>query len=368
MRVIITGGGTAGHVYPGLAIAEEVKTIVPGADILFVGTKKGLEATVVPQAGYPLKTVNICGFKRKISLHIFKTFFSFFWGCLKSIKILRDFRPHVVLGTGGYVSAPLVGMAVLFRIPTIIHEQNSLPGLVNRIMARWVNVVAVSFPTSEKFFKRDCVVTGNPVRKGVLESSKEEAINYFSIDPKRKTLLVFGGSQGSRQINESLIKTYDKFRDYENLQIVHVTGKIDFDKISRKVIEQKKPKDRLLYTCYPYLNFIDKAYSVSDLILCRAGATTIAEITARGIPSILVPYPYATGGHQEKNAFILKKEGAARIILDGDLSDIAIFNLVNELIFDDEVLGSMKENAKRIGKPAAALEVAKLVKMLGDSR
>ncbi|MDO8885509.1 undecaprenyldiphospho-muramoylpentapeptide beta-N-acetylglucosaminyltransferase [Candidatus Oleimmundimicrobium sp.] len=366
MRVIITGGGTAGHIYPGLAIADEIKNHISEANILFVGTKKGLEATVVPKAGYDFKTINIYGLKRKISLHIFVTLLSFFASSLKSLKILRDFRPQVVVGTGGYVSAPLIGMAILLRIPTIIHEQNSVPGLVNKVMGKWVDVVTASFPDTKSFFKGNCIVTGNPVRKEILKTGRKEALSYFPIDSKRKTLLVFGGSQGSKRINESLIEAYDKFRYCGNLQIIHVTGRIAFDGISDKIEKQKRREDKVLYNCYSYLDSIGKAYAASDLVLSRAGATTIAEITAIGIPSILVPYPYATGNHQEKNALILEHKGASRMILDKELNGIAVFNLVNELIFNDESLGKMRKNAAMIGKPKAAFEIVKLVKMLGE--
>jgi len=364
VKVIITGGGTAGHVYPGLAIAEEIKKLDPESNILFVGTKKGLESTVVPQAGHLFETINIRGFKRKISFDTLATFFIFFEACFKSIKILRSFRPDVVVGTGGYVSAPLVSTAILFRIPTIVHEQNSVPGLVNKVLGKWTDIVAVSFPASRKFFKRNCVITGNPVRKKILKSNQKESSNVFPVEPKRKNLLVFGGSQGSARINESLVEAYDKFRNFDNLQIIHVTGKMNFRKISNDIKSKEKPQDKLLYSCYAYLDNIDKAYEISDLVFCRAGATTIAEITARGIPSILVPYPYATGGHQEKNARILEQKGAARLILDKDLNGDTVFNLVSDLIFDNKVLADMKKNSFKFGKPEAAFELAKLIKGL----
>jgi len=368
VRVIITGGGTAGHVYPGLATADKVKQLIPGTDILFVGTSKGLEAKIVPKAGYSFTSINIKGLKRKVSLDVFKTIFSFIAGCYRAIKIIKKFQPDVVLGTGGYVSAPMVAMAILLKIPTIIHEQNSIPGLTNKLLGKRANIVAITFPCSEKFFKRDCIVTGNPIRKEILKAKREDALDFFSVESNRKTLLVFGGSQGSRCINESLVDAYNRFRNFDNLQIIHITGKIDFEKISKQLEVQKRPQDKLLYNCYEYLNDIDKAYAVSDLVLCRAGATTIAEITAVGVPSILVPYPYSTGGHQEKNARVLEQEGAAKLILDEDMNGVAVFNSANEIIFNESILFKMRDNVSKLGKPNAALELAKLVKGLGEGR
>ncbi len=363
MRVLICGGGTAGHVYPGLALAEELKSRAGDTEILFVGTKAGLESSVVPEAGYPLDTVSIKGFKREFSLDTLRFIPLLILSIFESLGILREFKPSLVVGMGGYVSFPLVSMAAVLGIPTAIHEQNAYPGLANRLLGRVAKVIAVSYPGTKDYFspRRKVILTGNPVRRGVRASHREDALRAFGLDSSRRTLLIFGGSRGARRINRAFLEAYDFFRDADDLQIIHITGEGEYDVFLKTMNTLRRTDDRVIYQCHPYLTTIDLAYAAADLVLCRAGATTIAEITAKGIPAVLVPYPYSTAAHQEKNARYLENYGAARVVLDGDLNGRSMYEAVSILIHDDEGLRRMRESSLSLGRPRAAEELASLV-------
>lgn len=332
-------------------------------EIVFVGTESGLESEMVPQMGYTLETIDARGLPRRFSIDLLKTPFSLGKGAFDSLKILREFRPHVVVGMGGYVSVPVVGVAAFLKIPTVIHEQNVIPGLANRLLSRVAIVIAISYADTEEFFpkRKGIILTGNPIRGEILKPTHEDGILALGLDPGRKTLLIFGGSRGARRINHAVVEAYPLFRNFHDLQIVHATGMIDFENVSYAIKNIEKPQDKLIYKCFPYLDKINLAYAVADLALCRAGATTIAEITARGIPALLIPYPYATDDHQRKNAKILEKYGAARAIPDEDLNGKTLFEQVTKLIFDQKSLSSMRENSRNLGKPQASRELANLI-------
>lgn len=364
MKVVIAGGGTAGHVYPGIAIADELSLEVPDAEIVFVGGRNGLEAELVHEAGYVFEPIEAKGFKRSVSLSNISAFFQ----AIKSSSHLRNFfkkfKPEVVVGTGGYVSAPAIFAAYNLKIPTLIHEQNAYPGLANKVLSRLVETVATSFPNGEESFPKAkrVVFTGNPIRRKIIGAVKDSAIKKLTLDEGKKTLLIFGGSQGAKKINDCLIDGYDKFKTFDNLQIIHITGKEHFDDVCKRMkplIDVKK--DKLRYQAHPYISNINQAYAASDLCVCRAGATTIAELTALGVPAVLIPYPYATGNHQEKNARFLENHGAGKVILDNELTADALFNVCNQLVFDSKTLVEMKNHAQKLGKPYAANDLAKLI-------
>ncbi|HAW60016.1 MAG TPA: undecaprenyldiphospho-muramoylpentapeptide beta-N-acetylglucosaminyltransferase, partial [Actinobacteria bacterium] len=281
----------------------------------------------------------------------------------ESLGILREFKPSLVVGMGGYVSFPLVSMAAVLGIPTAIHEQNAYPGLANRLLGRVAKVIAVSYPGTKDYFspRRKIILTGNPVRRGVRASHREDALRAFGLDSSRRTLLIFGGSRGARRINRAFLEAYDFFRDADDLQIIHITGEGEYDVFLKTMNTLRRTDDRVIYQCHPYLTTIDLAYAAADLVLCRAGATTIAEITAKGIPAVLVPYPYSTAAHQEKNARYLENYGAARVVLDGDLNGRSMYEAVSILIHDDEGLRRMRESSLSLGRPRAAEELASLV-------
>ncbi|MBS3909352.1 MAG: undecaprenyldiphospho-muramoylpentapeptide beta-N-acetylglucosaminyltransferase [Actinobacteria bacterium] len=369
MRVIISGGGTAGHVYPGLALAAALQRAKKDLDILFVGTSAGLEATLVPQAGHGFKAIEAKGLPRKPSFKAFGTFLSAGKGTIEAVNLLRHFKPDIVIGMGAYVSLPVVGAAVLLHIPTVVHEQNAVPGLVNRVLGRVASAVAVSYPDMAEFFPRGkrVEVTGNPIRREILDAHREAAVKAFGLDEKRKTLLVFGGSRGARKINEAVVEAYDTWRHNDGLQIVHATGKINFELVKRAIEDMRRGDDSLRYDALPYIDDMSVAYAGSDLLVCRSGATTIAEISAKGLPAILIPYPYATDNHQEKNARSLKDTGAAEVILDRELSGDALREMVDSLISDEGRLRAMREASLAFGKPDADENLAALVFEIGEA-
>jgi UDP-N-acetylglucosamine--N-acetylmuramyl-(pentapeptide) pyrophosphoryl-undecaprenol N-acetylglucosamine transferase len=362
LRIAICAGGTAGHVYPAIALADEITLEEPESEVIFVGTKRGLESRLVPEAGFEFKTIDAKGFKRKITLENISALISLEKGFFESRSFFQEFKPNVVVGLGGYASAPPLVAARLLKIPCVIHEQNSYPGLVNRLMSRFVDVVATSFPGGEKAFPsaKRVIYTGNPIRRRMIGSLKDSGLEALTLEKDKKTVLIFGGSQGAQKINESVIEAYQNFKDIE-LQIIHITGKDHFNEVCDRMKRQVKTTDKVRYQAHPYLNNISDAYAAADLVVSRAGATTLAELTALGVPSILVPYPYATGDHQLKNAQSLENHGAAKIILNSDIDGNKLFEAVNSIIFDRAVLAQMKERASSLGKPYAANDLAKVV-------
>ncbi|RJQ33269.1 MAG: undecaprenyldiphospho-muramoylpentapeptide beta-N-acetylglucosaminyltransferase [Actinobacteria bacterium] len=363
MKVAICAGGTAGHIYPGISLADELSLEAPVAEVVFLGTNRGLEKELVTKAGYNFRAIEAYGFKRSISLQNIKASLSLIQGFFSSWHFFKSFKPNVVVGMGGYVSFSPLAAAILLRIPTVIHEQNSIPGLANKVLSHFVTLVAASFPNEEKTFPRAkrVIFTGNPIRRNMIGLMRQKGIQTLSLDPDRKTLLVFGGSIGAKRINESMIEAYDKFRDSKDLQIIHVTGKEHFDEVTKRITKKITVNDKLRFQAHPYLDNLNEAYAAADLVVARAGATTIAELTAVGLPSILVPYPYATGNHQQKNAQTLVDHGAARMVLDDDFNGEVLFQMVNSLAFNSTELIKMKEYLQKLGKPFAANDLAKLV-------
>lgn len=365
MRVIICGGGTAGHIYPGLALAEELKS--RKVDILYVGSSNGIETKLVPSAGFSFKSINIKGFKRKISIGNLKTIYMAVASLFSSRKIIVDFKPDVVVGFGGYASGPIAILAGIMKIPLLIHEQNAVPGLTNKLLGRLAGIVAVSYPGSEVYFQktRNIQLTGNPVRSIISKADRLKSMEEFGLDNKRKTILIFGGSRGARKINESVIEAYPLFRGCDDMQIIHITGDLDFEFVKEKIFNQRQEEDKLIYKRYPYIENIGKAYSCSDLVVCRAGASTIAEITNCGLPAILIPYPYSTDNHQEKNARILEQNNAGIIVLDKDLNGQLLFEEITRLFSSSFKLLEMKKNSKSLSNSKAAEMIARLVFELG---
>lgn len=369
MRVLVTGGGTGGHIYPALAIARGIKEADPQAEVLFVGTSGGLEKDIVPREGFVFKTVTVEGLPRKLSLRTFMALLKTSKGCCEAFKILKDFRPSVVVGTGGYVCAPVVLTAVLMRIPTLIHEQNAYPGITNKLLAKIVRKVAVTFPESKKYFHRqaDIVVTGLPIRPSILTANREKGIKVLGLGEDKFNIVVVGGSRGARSINLAMAEVISRICGREDMQVVHITGKPGYDRtvdeLTGRGIEPGKCGN---ITLIPYLYNINDALAVADLVVCRAGATTIAEITGRGLPSILIPYPYASDNHQEYNARALVDQGAAVMILDRDLSGMRLWDTVSSMYRDKAGLAGMAEQAKKLGRPEALQCLVRIVRELAE--
>ena len=366
MRFVIAGGGTGGHIYPALAIARALERQDATATILFVGTGHGLESELVPHAGYPLQTIHLYGFQRRISWRNFQNVFWTVRSLWEVRKILRAFRPDAVIGTGGYVCGPVVWSAASAGIPTLIQEQNAFPGVTNRILSRVVDVAAVGYPEAAPKFaghKARVVVTGNPVREDLLQETREESCRHFGLRPELPVLLITGGSQGARSINQAALAVHRRWAGKKEVQILHITGQTDYNNIIHTLQAEGLPiydgeAGRIVV---PYLHEMPKALAAARLVVSRAGAIGLAELTLRGIPAILIPYPFASENHQEINARALEKNGAAVVIRDSELTGELLTATVEKLIADSEKLRSMAAAAAAMGTPRAADEIAALV-------
>ncbi|WP_223636399.1 undecaprenyldiphospho-muramoylpentapeptide beta-N-acetylglucosaminyltransferase [Corallococcus sp. EGB] len=352
MKVLIAGGGTGGHLFPGIALAEEVVTRHPANEVVFVGTEKGLEARVVPKEGYPLELVKVQGLKGKGLLGLIKGLIALPLAFLASLRILSRQKPDVVVGVGGYASGPVVLAAWLMGIPTAIQEQNALPGLTNKVLGRIVKVVFTSFEEARKHFPEAKVqMIGNPIRKKLMD-------NYLrsSAAHEKFSVLIFGGSLGARGLNNRVLEALDSLADVKDqISIVHQTGKLDLENV------KKGYADRGFADVAQVVEFIDdmsSAYAKADLVICRAGATSLAELTVCKKPSILVPFPHATDNHQEVNARALVDVGAAIMFRESELTGLKLAETLRGLMTDPATLKQMAKKAGILGRPAAAKELA----------
>lgn len=362
MRIIVSGGGTGGHIYPAITLIKTIQAMATNCEVLYVGTKRGLEADIIPKEGLAFKTVDIRGFKRKLSLENVKTLFKSAQSILESSKIIKDFKPDVVIGTGGYVCGPVLLAASLMGIPTMIQEQNVIPGITNKILAKFVDKIAVGYQEAGSYFSKNKVVfTGNPIREEVMTAKKTSGIAEFGLDPSKRTILISGGSRGARSINEAMLGVHQHFAKNRSIQLLHVTGKNEYNDIVAKLKNESIDEDAVgNIMIKPYLYDMPKALAIADLAIFRAGAVGLAELTARGIPSILVPYPYAAENHQEHNAMVMKQRGAALVIRDRELSAPRLIEMIDGLLKSDTKLDAMAKASLALGKPKAAAEIAKL--------
>ncbi|TYP54942.1 undecaprenyldiphospho-muramoylpentapeptide beta-N-acetylglucosaminyltransferase [Thermosediminibacter litoriperuensis] len=354
-KVIIAGGGTGGHIYPAIAIGRGLKNRFPDAEILFVGTERGLESDLVPKAGFTLKKIRAKGFKRKLSLDNLITIKEMILGGMESLMLLKKEKPDLVIGTGGYVAGPVVFFAALLNIPTFIHEQNVKPGVTNRILSRFVDRIAVSFSDSIKFFPRKkVVVTGNPIRPEIISADRMKALKELDLDAGKPVVLSFGGSQGARRLNEAVMDLIDRIKDENTFQLFHITGRKNYEEFIHK-LENKGINLQTLghIKLRPYVYEMHNTIAAADLVISRAGAITIAEITAAGKPAILVPLPTAADRHQDYNANLMEKNGAAVVVKDWDLSGAKLYGIIRDLVFDRKRLQKMSTASKNLGKPDA---------------
>jgi len=351
MRVLITGGGTAGHINPALAIAQKVRLQDSSNEILYVGTKNGLESDLVPKAGFDFKYVTAKYLIRKISIENVKTLFSSAKGVMEASKIIKDFKPDIVVGTGGYVCGPVVLAAHLKKIPTMIHEQNVFPGITNKLLSKVVDVIGISFSEAEKYFseqsRNKLVLVGNPVRKDILTSDRKKSRAKININSDDIYIYSFGGSGGQISLNEAIIDVIKKYNGKNGIKILHVTGKKLYDSFMEQLNSEVNVEKNIEIKNYMY--DAATALSASDIVIGSAGAITIAEITAIGVPSILIPKTYTAENHQEYNARALEKEGAAKVILEKDLSGSELIEAIEEIIDNKNVLKAMSLNSKRMG-------------------
>ncbi|WP_071130825.1 undecaprenyldiphospho-muramoylpentapeptide beta-N-acetylglucosaminyltransferase [Enterococcus timonensis] len=355
MKILMTGGGTGGHIYPALAFIDYVKTQDASAEFMYVGAKRGLENKILPETDIPYEMLEIQGFKRSLSLGNFKTLHLFFKSVRDGKKILKKFQPDVVIGTGGYVSGAMVYAASRLKIPTIIHEQNSVPGITNKFLARYVQAIAISIPQAASYFPTEKVVlTGNPRASQIVLTKKSDVLTQFGLDPAKKTVLIFGGSQGAKKFNDVILASLSELAQ-KSYQVLYASGERYFAAFN----QQKIPKNVVVV---PYLKNMQDILGNIALLVGRAGATSIAEFTAIGLASILIPSPYVTNDHQTKNAQSLAEAGAAVIVKDAELTKENLITELDSLLNDSKKLAIMAEASKELGHPDAAEHLFKVVK------
>ena len=355
MRVIVTGGGTGGHIYPAMAIVKRLEKSVNDISILYVGTRDGMESRLVPENGIEFKGISGKGLSKQIGLETLKSLGINLRALWETKQVIKDFRPDLILGTGGYVSGPVVLTAAIFGIPTLLHEQNVYPGKTNRFLARMVKKVMLSFPESEKYFNpsNKTEVVGLPVREDIGKIGRKAAAAEFNLDPQKRTLLVTGGSRGALSINKAMIQILLQLDRYPDIQVIWATGSATYQTIVAELEAKGIDLNRGNYYIRDYINNIPEALGCSDLCICRAGAVTLAELSAAGLASILIPYPHAADNHQEYNARVLEDKGAAKVIIDKELDGFTLGDEVIKLLLNPFVLEEMSAKAKEIFQPGA---------------
>lgn len=359
MRILICGGGTGGHIYPGLALARHALAVDSANEVLFAGTENGLESKIVPGAGFTLVTIPASGYRRRLGQAV-RALKGFSAGLSHSRRLIREFQPDVVLGTGGYVAAPVVAAALLARRPSAIHEQNAIPGLANRWLAPLVKKVCISFEDSERRFSRlsRVVYTGNPRASEVAAVSRHEGIRLLGLNPDLKTIVVYGGSRGARDLNRVMVDYLTAGWLAKNMQLIYVTGEIYYEDVSAAL-----PRVPGNIRLYPYLDDMPAALAAADMVITRSGATTLAEITALGVPAILVPSPNVVNDHQYYNARLLADAGAALLIRERDFNRYRLRGELERFLAEPELLKKMARSSRRLGVRDAA---AKLYRCLKD--
>jgi UDP-N-acetylglucosamine--N-acetylmuramyl-(pentapeptide) pyrophosphoryl-undecaprenol N-acetylglucosamine transferase len=365
VKILIAGGGTGGHVYPGIAVAEEMMRLRPRAEVVFVGGRRGLEAQAVPESGFRIRYILTRGFPRRAWWRWPMALLANIVGLFQALWVVASERPDVVLGTGGYVSGPVAMAAWMLGRPLLLQEQNSIPGLANRWLARVADEVHLSFTEARAYFSRkdNLKVTGNPVRGHILGGDRAQAIKTFDLLEGRPTVFIFGGSRGAHRINEAALDAMRRLKGRVDVQFILQTGRDDLDWAQGVVGTEQLPA-RVL----PFLRDIHLAYAVADLVVCRSGAMTLAEIAACGTPAILVPYPHAAHNHQEVNALNLVERSAAAMILDRELSGERLAREIAHLMADRQTLRRMSANARTFARLDAAERIVRSLERWAQGR
>lgn len=361
MKIVLSGGGTGGHIYPALALRNYILTQYPDAEFLYIGTEKGLESTIVPQQNIAFETIKIQGIRRSLSLDNIKTAFYTLTSISAAKKILKKFNPDIVIGTGGYVCGPVLYAAAKLNIPTIIHEQNSVAGVTNKLLAKYVTKICTCFESVHDNFQKyanKIVLTGNPRGQELLHATIDtHALEALGLESGKPTVLFFGGSRGAMNLNKHIVAHYKLYAQM-NVQIVFVTGRAHYETISSEIQSTKQ------FKIVPYLdNMVDILHAV-DLVVCRSGATTLAELTALGVPSVLVPSPYVTNNHQEKNARSLVDKQAAEMVLEAELSGEKLYHYVYDLMNNAEQLEKMAHAASKMGITDASKRLLDVIRAI----
>ncbi len=352
MKVILCGGGTSGHVNPALNIAETLKKRIPDIEIMFIGTKRGIESSLVPKAGYKIEFVEVSGFSRSLNIKNIKAAWHAVTSVFEAKKIIKSFSPDLVIGTGGYVSWPTVKAASKLGIPTLIHEQNAFPGVTTKMLSKLVNKVCISFQGSERFFdeaqRNKLVLTGNPII--VDGMSRAEARKKLGIGETEPYLLSYGGSMGARKINELVFNLIENYSIPNNVRHTHAIGRIGYSEFSKIATEKSFDKASNL-TISEYIYDMAVHQAAADLIICRAGAMTLSELAIRGRASILIPSPNVTEDHQYKNARLLADAGAAVVYRESEIDGITLVKAVKELLANSNTRERMENSIKGFAMP-----------------
>jgi len=348
VKIAIVAGGTGGHIYPGLAIAEEVRLRDPKAEILFLGSEEGLEKDLVSRAGYEIKLIKSRALLRKLSYKAISAPFVSVIGFFQALSILKANAPTVLFSTGGYASLPVVLTARLLGIPILLHEQNVLPGAVNRFCQRFSKLNFLSFPQSLEYMRGE--VVGNPVRRKILAGQKDQACKKLKLDKNKKVVLVMGGSQGAKSINQTVLAALSSLP--AGVQIIHLIGKRDFDWAEHSF------KNFPNYFPFAYLDDMQDVLAAADLVISRAGATAIFEFLAKGLPMVLIPFPYAAGNHQLLNAQAIAKNGAAVVVNDQDFTANKFIELLSSSVLDYD---KMRQASLSLAKPQAAQRIVDFI-------
>ncbi len=361
LKVILSGGGTGGHIFPAVAIANQIKLEYPDADILFVGAEGRMEMEKVPAAGYKIVGLWISGLQRKLTLSNLSFPFKVISSILKARKILKQFKPDMVIGTGGYASGPMLRAASTKGIPTLIQEQNSYPGITNKILSKKVSRICVAYEGLEKYFpSHKIILTGNPVRQDILdiEKKRSEAISFFGLDSSKKTLLVIGGSLGARTINMAIGGGLNHLAQ-NNIQLIWQTGKAYF------VTAQEQTKQYTINNikAFDFITRMDLAYAAADCVVSRAGASSVSELSIVNKPCILVPSPNVAEDHQTKNAMALVTKKAALMVKDAEAKDQLVKQVIS-LFSDPQLQNELKENIARLALPDSARRIVEEIKKL----
>jgi UDP-N-acetylglucosamine--N-acetylmuramyl-(pentapeptide) pyrophosphoryl-undecaprenol N-acetylglucosamine transferase len=353
-RIVISGGGTGGHIFPAVAIADEIKRRNPKAEILFVGALGKMEMEKVPAAGYRIVGLPIAGFQRKLTLSNFLLPFKILGSLLKARKLLKDFKPEVVIGVGGYASGPTLQAATYLKIPTLIQEQNGFPGKTNKLLAKNVNSICTAYDGLERFFpKEKILLTGNPVRKEMVDIAhkREEAFKFYNMDTTKPVVLIIGGSLGARTLNRAVMQAYEELRT-SGVQVLWQSGKLYYNDLKSELSTREAQNIHLVQ----FIERMDYAYAMADLIVSRAGAISVSELCIIGKPVILVPSPNVAEDHQTKNAMALVEKNAARLIKDVDAPKTLISETL-ALLADQEKCNALATAIHSLGKPNATVAI-----------
>ncbi len=347
MRVIISGGGTGGHIYPALAIISEIRRQQPDSEFLYIGTAKGLESDLVKREGIPFQEIEIQGFKRQLTTDNLQTVKKFFNAIAIAKRHINQFQPDVVIGTGGYVCAPVLYGAAKLKIPTFLHEQNIIPGLTNNFLSSYVDTIGISLEGAREHFRKakKVVLTGNPISSQVIMADAESGYSFLNVEKDKKVILIFGGSRGAMPINQAIINLVLQIEKRTSEHYVFVTGAVNYEEVLAQ-LNKNYPELPSNLTLFPYLYNMPELLKIATILVSRGGASTLAEITALGLPAILIPSPYVTNNHQFKNAQWLEAESAAIVVREQDLTANILEDAIDNLLVNHAVYSS---NAWKLG-------------------